>query len=121
MRPASQGGTAVSRIRALAFLLILVPLIVACGGGGSNGASQVGSAASDPRDPPATLKRAYVKLTHTPAGSITLTWTPSDHTLTISLDLYGFAANSTHPAQIYSGRCETGGPVRYDLGTLAAD
>ncbi|HEX3269514.1 MAG TPA: hypothetical protein VHR15_02615 [Ktedonobacterales bacterium] len=110
-----------SRIRALAFLLILVPLIVACGGGGSNGASQVGSAASDPRDPPATLKRAYVKLTHTPAGSITLTWTPSDHTLTISLDLYGFAANSTHPAQIYSGSCETGGPVRYDLGTLAAD
>jgi hypothetical protein len=41
--------------------------------------------------------------------------------LAIALDLYGFAANSTHPAQIHSGRCETGGPVQYDLGTLTAD
>jgi hypothetical protein len=96
----------------------MVPLVVACGGSESTGASQAGSA---PRDPPATLKRAFVKLTHTPAGGVALTWTPSDHALAIALDLYGFAANSTHPAQIHSGRCETGGPVQYDLGTLTAD
>ena len=111
-----------SRVRALVLLLILVPLVVACGGSdGAHGVSQAGSAANDLRDPPATLKRAFAKLTHTPAGGVTLTWTPSDHTLAIALDLYGFASNSTHPAQIHSGRCETGGPVQYDLGTLAAD
>jgi hypothetical protein len=117
--PARWGGNAVSRVRAFIFLLALIPLIVACGGdSGSIGASQVSKKA---HDPPATFKRAFAKLTHTPAGGVTLTWTPSDHILAIGLDLYGFASHSTHPTQIHTGRCETAGPLQYDLGTLTAD
>jgi hypothetical protein len=121
MTPANQGESAVNRLRALALLLIFAPLVVACGESGNGGASQTGSAANAPGDPPATLKRAFAKLAHTPSGAATLTWTPGDHTLAIALDLYGFAPNSIHPVQIRSGRCESGGPNRYDLGKLTAD
>jgi hypothetical protein len=96
-------------------------LVVACGGSGHGGVSQTGSAVNALGDPPAALKRAFVKLAHTPSGATTLTWTPSDHTLAIALDLYGFVPNSIHPVQIHSGRCESGGPVQYDLGKLTAD
>jgi hypothetical protein len=121
MKPANQGGSAVNRLRTLALLLIFAPLVVACGGSGNGGVSQTGPAANAPGDLPATLKRAFAKLTHTPSGAATLTWTPGDHMLAIALDLYGFAPNSIHPVQIRSGRCESGGPVRYDLGKLTAD
>jgi hypothetical protein len=110
----------VNRLRALALVLIFTPLVVACGKSGNGGASQTGSAANASGDPPATLKRAFAKLVHTPSGAATLTWTPGDHTLAIALDLYGFAPNSIHLVQIRSGRCESG-PNRYDLGKLTAD
>ncbi|HEY7023149.1 MAG TPA: hypothetical protein VH349_18670 [Ktedonobacterales bacterium] len=121
MKPANQGGNAVNRLVALALLLIFAPLVIACGWSGNGGASQIGSVANDPRDSPATLKRAFAKLAHTPSGAATLTWTPDEHMLAITLDLYGFAPNSIHPVEIRSGRCESSGPVRYDLGKLTAD
>jgi len=102
-----------SRMRALFLLLLsllLTPLVAACGGSagnGGNGASaQVGAAANQSH---ATLKRAYAKLVHVPSGGGTLTWRPDKHMLAITFDLYGFAPNSAHPAQIHSSRCATGG------------
>jgi hypothetical protein len=121
MKQANQGGSAVNRLRTLVLLLIFALLVVACGGSGNSRASQTGSAANAPGDPPTTLKRAFAKLTQTPSGAATLMWTPGDHMLAIALDLYGFAPNSIHPVQIRSGRCESSGPVRYDLGKLTAD
>jgi hypothetical protein len=112
----------VSHLRALALLLMLTPLVAACGGsagyGRNGGSAQVGAAANQPQ---ATLKRAHANLAHVPSGNVTMTWRPDSHTLAITFDLYGFAPNSTHPAQIHSGRCGTDGPVRYDLGAVTAD
>lgn len=111
-----------SRLRALALLLVLTPLVAACGGGsGNSGDSKASRASAATNDSPISLKRAYAKLTHAPSGGITLTWRPDDRSLLITLDLSGFVPHSVHPAHIHSGRCEAGGPVQIDLGVLTAD
>jgi hypothetical protein len=104
---------------AFAYLLLLTPLVAACDGKNTQlNSTQAGAAT---HDPPTTLKRAFARLTHTPQGSVELSWRSDDRSLTVALNLSGFAPNSTHPAHIHGGSCDTGGPIQYDLGALVAD
>ncbi len=115
-----KGGYAVGRMRALALLLLTLAL-AACSGGEHGRGDSNAPQANDMTNGPPSLKRAHANLSHTPAGGVTLTWRPDDQILRIALDLYGFAPNSTHPAQVRRGRCASGDPVQYDLGALVAD
>jgi len=104
---------------AFAFLLLLTPLVAACDGNDAHvNASREGAAALGTTTP---LQRAFAILTHTPQGSVELSWRSDDRSLTVTLNLSGFAPNSTHPAYIHSGDCDASGAIQYDLGALIAD
>jgi hypothetical protein len=105
------------RALALAILTMLAPLLTACAATTAPSVAVAPAAAVAPM----TLQRAYASLTHTPRGTVTLTWRPSDRSLIIDLEVVGFAPNSSHPTQIRGGQCASSGPLLYDLGALVAD
>jgi hypothetical protein len=64
---------------------------------------------------------AYALLQHTPYGNAELQWNADSKNLTVTLTLVGLAQNSTHPAHIHLGNCNTMGPVKYMLNNVVAD
>ena len=55
--------------------------------------------------------QAQAILRHTPRGSVTLQWQERTENLTVTIRLFGLAANSTHPAHIHLGDCDDNGVV----------
>lgn len=48
---------------------------------------------------------ATATLKHQPVGNASLSWNPTDHMLTVQLELTGLAPNSVHPLHINEGSC----------------
>ena len=65
--------------------------------------------------------QAQAILRHTPRGSVTLQWQERTENLTVTIRLFGLAANSTHPAHIHLGDCDDNGPILYPLNNVVAD
>src|SRR5207248_1681868 len=66
------------------------------------------------------LTHASVALTHTATGKATLNWNATTKALTVTLRLTGLAPNSTHPAHIHLGTCNSDGPIAYMLHNVKA-
>jgi hypothetical protein len=64
---------------------------------------------------------AQTHLVHMPKGTATLAWNPTSHALTVSISMTGLAPNSSSPAQIQQGACDSGGAVVDALNPVAAD
>jgi hypothetical protein len=65
--------------------------------------------------------KAIVYLKHTPYGLVDLKWNPKSEDLTVQIGLVGLAQNSTHPAHIHLGDCNSNGPVKYMLNNVVAN
>ena len=65
--------------------------------------------------------QAHAVLRHTPRGTTFLSWDPKSENLTVTITLFGLAANSTHPAHIHAGDCDDNGPIVYPLNNVVAD
>ncbi|HEX6121799.1 MAG TPA: CHRD domain-containing protein [Ktedonobacterales bacterium] len=64
---------------------------------------------------------AFTALRKAPTGSTQLTWSPTNHRLTVRLWMTGLAPNSRHPAHIHTGSCARTGGVLYTLPTVYAN
>lgn len=61
-------------------------------------------------------------LKHSPHGKADLVWDAKHDTLTVTITISGLAPNSTHPAHIHKGSCETSDDgVLYPLNAVVAD
>lgn len=64
----------------------------------------------------------YVKLTHSPTGSVHLSYNASTKTLVVTTKLISLAPNSTHPAHIHAGSCQNPtDAIKYPLTDVTAD
>jgi CHRD domain len=78
--------------------------------------------AATPAAGPVTLPlRAAPTNQTTPAGTVTLTYDPTHHSLHVDLTATGLPAKSAHTAHIHSGACTAQGPVVHPLPDLQAD
>jgi hypothetical protein len=64
---------------------------------------------------------AHTHLVHMPKGTATLSWNPTSHALTVGISMTGLAPNSSSPAQIQQGACDSGGPAVDGLNAVVAD
>ncbi len=64
---------------------------------------------------------ASAVLQHTPIGTAQLSWDEKTQVLTVSVDLKGLAATSTHPIDIRAESCINTGGIVYSLQNLVAD
>jgi hypothetical protein len=69
----------------------------------------------------AQSSHAIVSLRHTPYGTADLTWDPQTTALTVTIQLSGLQAESSHPAHIHMGDCSIDGPIVYPLHSVVAD
>ncbi|QBD78897.1 CHRD domain-containing protein [Ktedonosporobacter rubrisoli] len=59
-----------------------------------------------------------VQLRHTPYGAASLRWNPQTQSLHVTIKLVGLAPNSTHPAHIHLGDCNSNGKILYTLNKV---
>jgi hypothetical protein len=64
---------------------------------------------------------AQTHLVHMPKGTATLSWDSTSHALTVGISMTGLAPNSSSPAQIQQGSCDSGGQVVDALNPVVAD
>ncbi len=55
--------------------------------------------------------KVNVSLTHAPAGSVALSWSPTTKKITANFTMYGFTPGSSHAVHIHHGSCANQGPV----------
>src|SRR5437868_6243690 len=77
-------------------------------------------AAVSPAAPASGTSQAHTRLRHTPSGTATLSWDSASQNLTVTISLFGLAANSTHPAHVHAGDCDDNGPIVYPLNDVVA-
>lgn len=68
-----------------------------------------------------SIKEVTVGLQHVPVGSTNLKWNAKTQDLTVTMVMSGLAPNSTHPAHIHSGNCNSNGPAKYTLNDVTGD
>jgi hypothetical protein len=63
------------------------------------------------------------ELTHSPVGTLDMTWDAHSHELTVKVSATGLAPDSTHPEHIHAGTCASTpmGVIVYILNPLVAD
>jgi hypothetical protein len=64
---------------------------------------------------------AIAILMHAPVGTADLIWFQKQQTLTVKLRISGLAPNSTHPAHVHLGTCQTPGAILFMLPPLVAN
>ena len=64
---------------------------------------------------------AQATLNHVPSGTGSLTWNAASQTLTVTLWISGLSPNSSHPAHIHKGNCNSDGDIVYSLNPVKAD
>ncbi len=105
--------------RAMGIVLILVSVLIVLGYSALvnlQPASAVVSLRSSTRSQPPT------NLQHFASGRAELVWDAKQQTLTVKITIIGLAPNSTHPAHIHQGSCETSdNGVLYPLNSVMAD
>ena len=72
-----------------------------------------------PISPPPLVSTA--NLTHSPTGTMDMSWDPQRHILTVKVAMTGLAPKSTHPEHIHWGTCDMLGVIYYYLNPLVAD
>lgn len=65
--------------------------------------------------------QARATLNHVPGGTSDLTWTAANQTLTVQIWMSGLAPNSSHPAHIHKGNCNSDGAIVFPLNPVKAD
>jgi len=95
-------------------LLTLMLILAACG---------TSQQTTDPSLPSSTnqANQAHATLKHTPTGTSELKWSAASQTLTVTVKLIGLAPNSTHPAHIHKGDCNSDGATVFPLDPIKAD
>lgn len=81
-------------------------------------------ASSSPTSPAVSSSNVLTtQLTHSPVGTVDMSWDKSSDKLTVKVALTGLAPNSMHPEHIHSGTCASDpmGPIIYTLDPLKAD
>ena len=79
-------------------------------------------ASSSPTSPAVSSSNVLTtQLTHSPVGTVDMSWDKSSDKLTVKVALTGLAPNSMHPEHIHSGTCAKQGSVVYPLTMLVAD
>lgn len=99
--------------RVLGVALILVSILIVLGY----------STISNPQSANAIVSfDPHTNLKHFPSGKADLAWNAQKQSLTVSITLFGLAPNSTHPAHIHQGSCETSdNGVYHALNPVIAD
>jgi hypothetical protein len=74
-----------------------------------------------PAAPVATV--LTTSLTHSPVGTVDMSWDANSYKLTVKVALTGLAPNSTHPEHIHAGTCASDpmGAILYTLNPLKSD
>ena len=67
-----------------------------------------------------SAKEVTVGLQHAPVGSTNLKWDAKTRDLTVIIAMSGLAPDSTHPAHIHLGNCNSNGPIKYMLNDVKA-
>lgn len=105
--------------KTIGIMLILVAMLIVLGYstlGNPQSASAVVSLRSRTNIQPQT------NLKHSASGTTDLVWDAKQETLTVTITITGLAPNSTHPAHIHKGSCETSdNGVLYPLNPVVAD
>ncbi len=78
-----------------------------------------GCGSSSPSSSPQASKVA-VALSHAPAGTVTLSWSPTTKKITADFHMYGFTPNSSHAVHIHHGSCAQQGNVVVPFPDVAA-
>src|SRR6266446_3123117 len=83
--------------------------------------------ASSQQNPPAhssgrisSTEEVTVGLQHVPVGSTNLKWNAKTQDLTVTIVMSGLAPDSTHPAHIHQGNCNSNGSIKYMLNDVKA-
>ena len=84
--------------------------------------------ASSQQNPPthssgriSSTEEVTVGLQHAPVGSTNLKWNATTRDLTVTIVMSGLAPDSTHPAHIHQGDCNSNGPIKYMLNDVKGD
>lgn len=111
--------------RAIGVALVLVSMLIMLVCSTMGQPSSANAAASLQGNYNSTFDRnpnAQPILKHTPNGTANLTWDATHERLTVTITISGLAPNSTHPAHIHKGSCETSdNGVIYPLNPVVAD
>src|SRR5258708_20540324 len=117
----------VLRTLTITALSILALLVTACSTGstGSTGSTQginPSSTASSSINNAGQIAQQKINDNHLDdTGYAHLTWTPQINSLSVTLNLSALVPNSTHPAHIHLGNCNTMANILYPLTNIVAD
>jgi hypothetical protein len=81
----------------------------------------VTACSTDQQKTTSQVTQANATLGHVPSGTSDLTWSAASQTLTVKIKLSGLAPNSTHPAHIHKGDCNSNGAIVFPLKPVVAD
>lgn len=107
---------------ATVFLGLLALLLTACGPSVPTTTGNAVNAANTVTDNASIAAEQKVNQLHLDdTGYAHLTWDQLTHVLTVTLNLTGLPANTTHPAHIHLGNCSMMGNILYTLNNVVAD
>src|SRR5260370_30283653 len=68
-----------------------------------------------------STEEVTIGLQHAPFGSTNLKWNATTQDLTVAIVMSDLAPDSTHPAHIHLGNCNSNGPIKYMLNDVKGD
>ncbi len=68
-----------------------------------------------------STEEVTIGLQHAPFGSTNLKWNATTRDLTVAIVMSDLAPDSTHPAHIHLGNCNSNGPIKYMLNDVKGD